>query len=118
MREIKFRVWNIPEKYYQESFLFEEWIEKGKDLFKDCGHVIFEQFIGLVDANNNEIYEGDILEYSYKSKKEVMIVEFEALFDHAYPLSIWGYIFEEKPSEYKIIGNIHQHPHLLNKDKS
>jgi|688.fasta_scaffold820575_2 uncharacterized phage protein (TIGR01671 family) len=80
MRDIKFRIWNIlyKEMFYPSStpIMNGEYAEKfylqlnGKlrGDFKHCGDVdcsddyVLQQFTGLIDKNNKEIYDGDILE--------------------------------------------------------
>ena len=61
MRSIKFRVWD--EKY-------SDW-ETGCQYFYPCSDLIkqgrvFTQYTGLHDENGSELYEGDIVTYSFK----------------------------------------------------
>jgi uncharacterized phage protein (TIGR01671 family) len=66
MREIKFRAWHKKSKLFLIS---DRLINKNtvpvlshrKTFSLDQKHVVFQQFTGLKDKNNREIYEGDIV---------------------------------------------------------
>ena len=65
MRKIKFRAWNEAEKH---MYSWENLLNQNlKNIFKipeQCGYNIM-QYTGLKDENGKEIYEGDIIEFSY-----------------------------------------------------
>ena len=68
MRPIKFRAWNVENKSWG-NFATGEFLNDDKDPytlklydpFADKQIVIFQQYTGLKDKNDKEIYEGDIL---------------------------------------------------------
>ena len=71
MREIKFRVWNRHNEKFRYFDLFE--INKGLLCSIDEEDDIPQQYTGLKDKNEVEIYEGDIINNheEYNNKKVV-----------------------------------------------
>lgn len=136
-REIKFRAWNSKSKYMVspeygnwisfDGVLYEEAdrkyntphteIEKSKDL-------ILMQFTGLKDKNGKDIYEGDILKFGYPVNGAdgeedfldlIVVIDFHGA---AFWFTGGGYTdcnwhFYNAVNR-EIIGNIYEHPHLLN----
>lgn len=133
MREIKFRG-KTHDNYKWIVGYYSKKIVAGKELFfidpiepenYSTYQVIPEtvgQYTGLKDKNGNPIFEGDILEFIVRGKTyHTAPVSYEK------GLNIWGngvalynFIPEDLPLTelenvdcYKIIGNIHENPELL-----
>ena len=135
-----------------ERFKFRAWVIKGGimiqhpnrapavRLFTDSyaytnKEVVIEQFTGLHDRNDTEIYEGDLVEFNglYEikfGKHGVPSLEDEQYVDMAHgfflkaqhdmkdiePFGMDMPLNEMYAQTCEVIGNIHEHPHLLERD--
>ena len=119
MRVIKFRAWYnqtnemINWNEIQECVRNIDW----DDFMADCELM---QYTGLKDKNGVEIYEGDIVRIKYSdngdSYTEVVTVIYEN--GRGYSPFNWEYICDGcdcglNINIIEVIGNIHQHSHLL-----
>lgn len=66
MRELKFRAW---QKEYGMSKIF----TLGEPI--ETGDAIIMQFTGLIDKNGKEIYEGDIVRYTFDNPDSTFATE-------------------------------------------
>jgi len=128
MRTIKFRIWDKFHKriyYLASSPMSQIHLQVNNEhwgLFDGikfiCGSSdnsgILMQFTGLTDKNGKEIYEGDIVNFLVETFTGNS-VEYDERIEEVYydvELSIMQPLVMS--NEFKIIGNIHENPELLN----
>jgi hypothetical protein len=134
MREIKFRLWNAQTHSYETD------CELGRGHIGSAGDVIgrsgeqatltlephdlgavWEQYTGLGDKRDKEIYEGDIVSLKIGTNRVVALVEYD---DHlarfakkrysSYPNLSGDYVdLSSYLRSTEVIGNIHKNPGLL-----
>ena len=109
MREIKFRIWDINARKWLKSFNI--------DLLDIPKFNLAEvnQYTGLKDKNNKEIYEGDILSDGNNDKPYKVIFEngsFRAEFEGDFEEYSFDLI-DVVAQGCEIVGNIYQNPELL-----
>jgi hypothetical protein len=123
MREIKFRAWHEGEMIFVDSIEFTDAAVKGY-IHHDLVWVEVDgpvmQFTGLKDRHHNDIYEGDILEYSYNdmSSERFPVIFQNGSFSAGYPESLEnGYLGDDLSfdifDDIQVVGNIYEHPKLL-----
>ncbi len=125
MREIRFRAWDKKAKCFYYFSLKELWAEgceaqlselndpKHLALNTDYPYEEEEQYTDKKDRDGEEIYQGDLLEYSMEGIKQTppyMVEDTRWFYLDIHTLDNYMRI-EEK--SLKIIGNIHENPELL-----
>jgi hypothetical protein len=118
-RELKFRAWT-GERWFADAY--GTTCYPGLEMYGLPRDAIITQWTGLVDSEGVEIYEGDVVEGQW--------VHEESIFPHGlirwYNSSWWidwftgpdhDWLGEYIPEELKVIGNVFEHPELLEEEQ-
>lgn len=136
-REIKFRAWDKAHSVMSEVAMIHFGIGVVEtyepDMELDLKDVELMQFTGLTDKAGKEIYEGDIVKVHVfmeelgenlgvvEGEKEFVVlitIKASGVMLNDEPLALYFYEdFHDMSEPFEIIGNIHQHPHLLEGEK-
>ena len=113
-REIKFRIWNGERIVYLKPMHL---VAPENSIY---GANEYMQFTGLKDKNSKDIYEGDILQWvdewvdeekmKDETKNKIGTMEFK---NGAFRINTVSRM-PVRPEHIAVIGNIYEHPELLN----
>jgi uncharacterized phage protein (TIGR01671 family) len=127
-REIKFRVWDIPnERMIEEPYYFrkssdsynleksdmeyaETWNDEEDGVWRSC---FVMQYIGIKDKNGREIWEGDIVKLEHWSPKVYQVGFNRGAFCFYKTPDDTFYNDCKYLEKCEVIGNIHQDKNLL-----
>ncbi|GAB6990875.1 YopX family protein [Paenibacillus pini] len=121
-REIKFRAWDSETKEMSYDFLSKNWLK----VSIESPYVEIMQYTGVHDDTDEqaELYDGDIAEVEYEGQKHICKVQYCGsgymfVADSLPDGYLWFSEFIEFDRKYcwaegtKKLGNIYEHPHLL-----
>ena len=128
MREYKFRAWDETEKHmYNWENLINQNLKNIFTITEQCGYILM-QYTGLHDENGKEIYEGDIIEFSYDmfvgnfdtfaAKGKVVLEEgafYVEVFENERTTKDEAYLlYSINLDTIEVVGNIYENKELLN----
>jgi uncharacterized phage protein (TIGR01671 family) len=125
-RQLKFRVWDklekrfiYPDKGYQGHYVL-SLDGKFHNLQNGSGgdECVVQQFTGLTDSKNKEIYEGDVISYEqflFNTSRDKYPIKTKQV-EWKEMNGCWN-IYESRAGEriIEVIGNIFETPEFLNK---
>jgi len=123
-REIKFRVWDNHQKEFLSypcfinHLTFKEFEAFDRMFDVEQEDLCFQQYTGLKDKNNKDIYEGDIVTFRVLEGSDAIEGKGEVLFVDGmfcFKKGVWWatndrYFMQES---LEVIGNIFENPELL-----
>jgi hypothetical protein len=121
MREIKFRFFDTTLKEMFSQNQIEDYTLEQINRFSstDDRYTKVMQFTGCINKQDVEIYEGDIVEdspsYKYLNGEYIrgVVVSHYYKFVVSYTHPDGAVFYDELDSSFIVVGNIHQHAHLL-----
>jgi len=139
-REIRFRLWDKENKCWHNPNILEVWDESGNvepfqyvktgkldPIYMPLDNWVIQQYIGLKDKNDKEIYEGDIVNFTKRGmthgpesenikNAEVWYSSEDCAFVFGKYKSIdytWWYSMVDVLYDFEVVGNIFENKDLL-----
>lgn len=122
MRDIKFRAWNNEFKEF--NFMSPAYYLGSKGLldnWPDSEHSVWEQYTGIKDTNDVEVYEGDIIKFHVvmlSPDDKVGYVTYYPEYGYSIMLPLGRVLRQEywasgDKHTIEVVGNIHEDEELL-----
>ena len=124
MRKLKFRMWDEKYQCWVNDPLF---VYPNTELIRQG--LIVQQYTGLIDKNNKDIYEGDFITFSCNytiDSSDVDVIQWrnqEVFYNEEYAGFYFGrkrefqILDEIMPDTIEVVGNIFENPDLSIKEK-
>lgn len=124
-RVIKVRAWDTKHKRWAGNVEFGEGASIGLyELLESCDkfrNVVWVQFTGLLDKHGKEIWEGDVVKWGHivgGEEHPPRIAEVKMCPDIEFHSQVGvfrfgSFIYTDTEKWLEILGNIYEHPHLL-----
>jgi hypothetical protein len=115
-REIKFRAWDTSREKFDDDIYNITDPDDNSSFFGDCvcnGDCILQQYTGMKDINDIELYEGDIVEDPDNGRQVIEWCDDSSgwVFNDRKPTEDWTFTVDVWNT--KLIGNIYENPELL-----
>jgi len=103
---------NIKTGLLEDQMTYPVCVMKEAGHYKECPLM---QYTGLKDKNDKEIYEGDVLIHQMYS--QIVVKDLFEFFSYTIPdVGRYQWKGDGKELGFEIIGNIYEHPELIDKD--
>lgn len=110
MRKIRFRAWEVKQKSMVGFLPLCRIIANFHGLNdEEWANLIWMQYTGLLDSEGVEIYEGDVVDWLGDKFKIIIYCATAWVQSETKQLPL----YEIDNTEIKVIGNTHEHPHLI-----
>ena len=114
MEKIKFREWGVEQKtfyYFNMNEVYKQF-DNASEISQN--NIIWQQFTGLTDKNNKEIFDGDIVEWVTTTSCDNGNRGVIAIREGCWGIEDHGFFkLYNQLHQIKVIGNIYQNPGLL-----